>query len=39
MNMTKQTTYENKTLDKKRDFTLEEKLLFENALPKFAEYN
>lgn len=37
--MTKQNTYENKTLDKKRGFTLEEKLLFENALPKFTEYN
>ncbi len=37
--MAKQNTYENKTLDKKRDFTLEEKLLFENALPKFEEYN
>ena len=37
--MKKKGTYENKTLDKKRDFSPQEKLFFENTLPKFQEYN
>lgn len=37
--MKKQSTYENETLDKKRDFSKKVKLAFENALPDFHEYS
>ena len=37
--MTKQSTYENETLDKKRDYSRKAKMMFENALPDFQEYS
>lgn len=37
--MKTQSTYENETLDKKRDFSRKAKMMFENALPDFQEYS
>lgn len=37
--MKNNSTYENKTLDKKKDFSLKTKMMYENALPDFQEYS
>ncbi len=37
--MTKENTYENDSLDKKSDFSLQAKVMFETALPQLQEYN
>ena len=39
LHMTKENTYENETLDKKTDFPLQAKLMFENAIPQLQEFN